>query len=120
MTAFAVSFRFPSNILNHLISRIVQTGGLLSDVFLHLVPHAFLGEHQDSGAHLVMVEDKRNILIGYVNSDGHIPTTQYWLVGLVFLLAFLHFLLWRSPYGSLVAMKELRVTHTATPTPTHR
>ncbi|KAG6374379.1 ZIP zinc transporter-domain-containing protein [Boletus reticuloceps] len=40
------------------------TGGLLSDVFLHLVPHAFLGEHQDSGAHFVMVEDKRNILIG--------------------------------------------------------
>ncbi|KAG9315009.1 ZIP-like iron-zinc transporter [Chiua virens] len=40
------------------------TGGLLSDVFLHLVPHAFLGEHQGSGAHFVMVEDKRNILIG--------------------------------------------------------
>jgi len=40
------------------------TGGLLSDVFLHLIPHAFLGEHQDSGAHFVMVEDKRNILIG--------------------------------------------------------
>ncbi|KAH0833057.1 ZIP-like iron-zinc transporter [Lanmaoa asiatica] len=27
-------------------------------------PTAFLGEHQDSGAHFVMVEDKRNILIG--------------------------------------------------------
>ncbi|KAN0092986.1 ZIP Zinc transporter domain containing protein [Tylopilus felleus] len=40
------------------------TGGLLSDVFLHLIPHAFLGEHQDSNAHFVMVEDKRNILIG--------------------------------------------------------
>ncbi|KIJ13428.1 hypothetical protein PAXINDRAFT_117146 [Paxillus involutus ATCC 200175] len=40
------------------------TGGLLSDVFLHLVPHAFMGEHQDPGAHFVMVEDKRNILIG--------------------------------------------------------
>ncbi|KAH7884422.1 ZIP-like iron-zinc transporter [Phlebopus sp. FC_14] len=40
------------------------TGGLLSDVFLHLVPHSFMGEHQDRGAHFVMVEDKRNILIG--------------------------------------------------------
>ncbi|KAJ7679016.1 Zinc/iron permease [Mycena polygramma] len=41
------------------------TGGLLSDVFLHLVPHSFMGEHQDSaGVHLVIVEEKRNILIG--------------------------------------------------------
>ncbi|KAF5359170.1 hypothetical protein D9756_003514 [Leucocoprinus leucothites] len=40
------------------------TGGLLSDVFLHLVPHSFMGEHQDPGAHFVMVEEKRNILIG--------------------------------------------------------
>ncbi|TRM64394.1 ZIP zinc transporter-domain-containing protein [Schizophyllum amplum] len=40
------------------------TGGLLSDVFLHLVPHSFMGEHQDDGAHFVMVEPKRNILVG--------------------------------------------------------
>ncbi|KAI0733643.1 Zinc/iron permease [Fomitopsis betulina] len=40
------------------------TGGLLSDVFLHLVPHAFMGEHQGGGVHFVMVEEKRNILIG--------------------------------------------------------
>ncbi|KAI0661589.1 Zinc/iron permease [Cubamyces menziesii] len=40
------------------------TGGLLSDVFLHLVPHSFMGEHQDDGVHFVMVEEKRNILIG--------------------------------------------------------
>ncbi|KAI0267738.1 ZIP zinc transporter-domain-containing protein [Gloeopeniophorella convolvens] len=40
------------------------TGGLLSDVFLHLVPHAFLGEHQDGSVHFVMVEEKRNILVG--------------------------------------------------------
>ncbi|KAJ7096506.1 ZIP-like iron-zinc transporter [Mycena belliarum] len=40
------------------------TGGLLSDVFLHLVPHSFMGEHQDPGVHLVLVEEKRNILIG--------------------------------------------------------
>lgn len=40
------------------------TGGLLSDVFLHLVPHSFMGEHQGSGVHFVMVEEKRNVLIG--------------------------------------------------------
>ncbi|KAF8071777.1 ZIP-like iron-zinc transporter [Lyophyllum atratum] len=40
------------------------TGGLLSDVFLHLIPHAFMGEHQGSGVHVVVVEEKRNILIG--------------------------------------------------------
>jgi len=40
------------------------TGGLLSDVFLHLIPHSFMGEHQESGVHLIMVEEKRNILIG--------------------------------------------------------
>jgi zinc transporter 7 len=40
------------------------TGGLLSDVFLHLVPHSFMGEHQDPGVHFVMMEEKRNILIG--------------------------------------------------------
>jgi len=40
------------------------TGGLLSDVFLHLVPHSFMGEHQGSGVHFIMVEEKRNILIG--------------------------------------------------------
>ncbi|KAH8995008.1 ZIP-like iron-zinc transporter [Lactarius akahatsu] len=40
------------------------TGGLLSDVFLHLVPHCFLGEHQDETVHFVMVEEKRNILVG--------------------------------------------------------
>lgn len=38
-------------------------GGLLSDVFLHLVPHSFVGEHND--VHLLMVEEKRNIVIGY-------------------------------------------------------
>ncbi|KAF4596201.1 hypothetical protein EYR38_007576 [Pleurotus pulmonarius] len=40
------------------------TGGLLSDVFLHLVPHSFMGEHQDDGVHFVMVEEKKNILVG--------------------------------------------------------
>ncbi|CAK9782208.1 Zinc/iron permease [Cutaneotrichosporon oleaginosum] len=37
------------------------TGGLLGDVFLHLVPHAFFGEHS-SGA--VVVDERRNIVIG--------------------------------------------------------
>ncbi|KAJ7650051.1 ZIP-like iron-zinc transporter [Roridomyces roridus] len=47
------------------------TGGLLSDVFLHLVPHSFMGEHQDhAGVHLVMVEEKRNILIGLAIFGG--------------------------------------------------
>ena len=36
-------------------------------MFLHLVPHSFMGEHQDGGVHFVMVEEKRNILIGCVN-----------------------------------------------------
>ncbi|RXW17913.1 hypothetical protein EST38_g7943 [Candolleomyces aberdarensis] len=46
------------------------TGGLLSDVFLHLVPHSFMGEHQGSGVHFVMVEEKRNILIGLAIFGG--------------------------------------------------
>ncbi|TFK74195.1 Zinc/iron permease [Pluteus cervinus] len=46
------------------------TGGLLSDVFLHLVPHSFMGEHQDSGVHVVMVEEKRNIIIGLAIFGG--------------------------------------------------
>ena len=32
-------------------------------MFLHLVPHSFVGEHH--GVHFLMVEDKRNIIIGY-------------------------------------------------------
>lgn len=53
-----------------------QTGGLLSDVFLHLVPHSFMGEHQDPGVHFVMVEEKRNILIGCV-PDPSSPLQKY-------------------------------------------
>ncbi|KAJ7261763.1 ZIP zinc transporter-domain-containing protein [Mycena haematopus] len=40
------------------------TGGLLSDVFLHLIPHSFMGEHQGEGVHFLIVEEKRNIIIG--------------------------------------------------------
>lgn len=47
--------------LNTMIS--FATGGLLGDVFLHLVPHAFFGEGHEVGRSLV-VEEKRNIVIG--------------------------------------------------------
>ncbi|WWC60553.1 uncharacterized protein I303_103127 [Kwoniella dejecticola CBS 10117] len=53
--------------LNTMIS--FATGGLLGDVFLHLVPHSFFGEGHgdadgcDSGRSIV-VEEKRNIVIG--------------------------------------------------------
>ncbi|KAI9634519.1 Zinc/iron permease [Dioszegia hungarica] len=40
------------------------TGGLLGDVFLHLVPHAFFGEGCESGYSTIAVEPKRNIVIG--------------------------------------------------------
>lgn len=39
------------------------TGGLLGDVFLHLVPHSFFGEGHE-GTRAVVVEEKRNILVG--------------------------------------------------------
>ncbi|OXB38664.1 solute carrier family 39 (zinc transporter), member 7 [Cryptococcus neoformans] len=47
--------------LNTMIS--FATGGLLGDVFLHLVPHAFFGEGHEADRSLV-VEEKRNIVIG--------------------------------------------------------
>jgi zinc transporter 7 len=40
------------------------TGGLLGDVFLHLVPHSFFGEGADGHHRAVVVEEKRNIVIG--------------------------------------------------------
>jgi hypothetical protein len=43
------------------------TGGLLGDVFLHLVPHSFFGEDNGEHGHRTMaVEEKRNIIIGCV------------------------------------------------------
>ncbi|KAI9322218.1 ZIP zinc transporter-domain-containing protein [Dichotomocladium elegans] len=47
--------------LNVLVSFAV--GGLLGDVFLHLLPHAFLGEHTESQPH-VHVDEHKNVLIG--------------------------------------------------------
>lgn len=40
------------------------TGGLLGDVFLHLVPHSFFGEGCEDGHKTMFVEEKRNIIIG--------------------------------------------------------
>ena len=42
------------------------TGGLLGDVFLHLVPHAFFGDVHDGANSALVVEEKRNIVIGQV------------------------------------------------------
>ncbi|KAI8882228.1 Zinc/iron permease [Backusella circina FSU 941] len=47
--------------LNTLVSFAV--GGLLGDVFLHLLPHAFLGEHAEENA-VVTVNNQKNVLIG--------------------------------------------------------
>lgn len=41
----------------------MMIGGLLGDVFLHLLPHAFLGEHVESGS-MVQVNEQKNVLIG--------------------------------------------------------
>lgn len=41
------------------------TGGLLGDVFLHLVPHSFFGEGGDGcDERTIAVDEKRNIVIG--------------------------------------------------------
>ncbi|KAG8967781.1 hypothetical protein FRC03_009330 [Tulasnella sp. 419] len=39
-------------------------GGLLSDVFVHLIPHSFLGGEGHQGVQFIMVEERRNVLIG--------------------------------------------------------
>lgn len=67
------------------VPHILQTGGLLSDVLLHLVPHSFMGEHQGDGAHFVMVEEKRNIIVGYVVAScvRQTRTSHEYMIGLV-------------------------------------
>lgn len=42
------------------------TGGLLGDVFLHLVPHSFFGEGDECHGRSILVDEKRNIVIGSV------------------------------------------------------
>ncbi|KAG8905350.1 hypothetical protein FRB99_000178 [Tulasnella sp. 403] len=39
-------------------------GGLLSDVFVHLIPHSFMGGEEQEGVRLILVEERRNVLIG--------------------------------------------------------
>ncbi|KZV80495.1 hypothetical protein EXIGLDRAFT_780885 [Exidia glandulosa HHB12029] len=46
------------------------TGGLLSDVLLHLVPHRFTGGSQAPGARFILVNEKCNMLIGLVTFGG--------------------------------------------------
>ncbi|CAG8623173.1 616_t:CDS:1, partial [Scutellospora calospora] len=48
--------------LNSLVSFAV--GGLLGDVFLHLLPHSFLGETNDEEVHFVQIDEKKNVIIG--------------------------------------------------------
>ncbi|CAG8441463.1 13514_t:CDS:1 [Ambispora gerdemannii] len=48
--------------LNSLVGFAV--GGLLGDVFLHLLPQSFLGESNDDKVHFVQVEEKKNVVIG--------------------------------------------------------
>ena len=47
------------------------TGGLLGDVFLHLVPHAFFGEGELGAERSIEVEERRNIVIGCVRYGVH-------------------------------------------------
>lgn len=39
-------------------------GGLLGDVFLHLLPQTFVGEVHEEGARFVIVDEHRNTLLG--------------------------------------------------------
>lgn len=48
------------------------TGGLLGDVFLHLVPHSFFGEGgEGEEGHSILIEPKRNIVIGLILNLWH-------------------------------------------------
>ncbi|GAO52363.1 hypothetical protein G7K_6441-t1 [Saitoella complicata NRRL Y-17804] len=39
-------------------------GGLLGDVFLHLLPQTFMGEPSETAVRFVMVDDKKNLVLG--------------------------------------------------------
>lgn len=39
-------------------------GGLLGDTLLHLIPQTFMGEPHDDNVHFVMLDTKRNALLG--------------------------------------------------------
>lgn len=69
------------------------TGGLLGDTFLHLIPHSFFGEHHDepssksehqshqhtssNGVHFIMLEERRNVVIGLAIFLGMFIESQY-------------------------------------------
>jgi zinc transporter 7 len=58
----AVPANLEPSSLNTMIA--FATGGLLGDVFLHLVPHAFFGEAAHNESHSMVVDEQRNIVIG--------------------------------------------------------
>ncbi|KAK6329719.1 hypothetical protein TWF696_003585 [Orbilia brochopaga] len=47
-------------------------GGLLGDVFFHLMPQTFMGEAHDDTVRFVMVEEKRNTLLGLAIMIGFV------------------------------------------------
>ncbi|EPS43773.1 hypothetical protein H072_2238 [Dactylellina haptotyla CBS 200.50] len=47
-------------------------GGLLGDVFFHLMPQTFMGEAHDGRVRFVMVEEKRNTLLGLAIMIGFV------------------------------------------------
>ncbi|KAF3932125.1 hypothetical protein ABW20_dc0107430 [Dactylellina cionopaga] len=47
-------------------------GGLLGDVFFHLMPQTFMGEAHDGRVRFVMVEEKRNTLLGLAIMVGFV------------------------------------------------
>lgn len=65
------------------------TGGLLGDVFLHLVPHSFFGEGAEGHHHgrSVLVDEKRSIVIGCVRPSSRVTgleTEADWGRGAIF------------------------------------
>lgn len=68
-----------------------------------------MGEHQDLGAHFVMVEEKRNILIGYVlpyfpvpsaSSNYDLLSLRPYSIDLGSLLGLLRFSSWKRHFES--------------------
>lgn len=58
-------------------------------MFLHLVPHSFVGEHHD--VHFLMVEDKRNIIIGYDLNHRACQSYLTWSISLGIFVGFASF-----------------------------
>ncbi|CAN6665432.1 zinc transporter Yke4p [Trichomonascus vanleenenianus] len=56
----------PPNIAPESLSTLVSfaVGGLLGDVFLHLLPQTFVGEVHDGSARFVLVDEHRNTVLG--------------------------------------------------------